>query len=89
VDPEKGAPRFRDVSISGVKATGAQRAFQIASRPDWPLLRFRFQNLDIEAGNAGSIAGAEGWTFDGVKFKFGDGSHVDVKDSHNIEGLPR
>jgi hypothetical protein len=89
VDPEKGAPRFRDVSISGVKATGAQRAFQIASRPDWPLLRFRFQNLDIEAGSAGSIAGAEGWTFDGVKFKFGDGSHVEVKDSRNIEGLPR
>jgi hypothetical protein len=54
-----------------------------------PLLRFHFQNLEIEAKTAGSIAGAEDWTFDGVKFKFADGSRVDLKDSRRVEGLPR
>jgi polygalacturonase len=89
VPPEKGIPHFRDVSISGIKATGAQRAFQVASQPDSPLLRFRFQNLDIETKSAGSIAGAEDWTFSGVNLKSADGSRVDLRDSHKIQGLPR
>jgi polygalacturonase len=89
VPPEKGIPHFRDITISGIKARGAQRAFQVASHPDSPLLRFRFQNLDIEAKTAGSIAGAKDWTFTGLNLKTADGSRVELKDSQNIEGLPR
>jgi hypothetical protein len=89
VPPEKGIPHFRDVTISGIKATGAQRAFQVASHPDSPLLRFRFQNLDIETKSAGSIAEAEDWIFTGVNLKIADGSRVELKDSHNVQGLPR
>ena len=89
VPPEKGMPHFRDVSISEIKATGAQRAFQVSTYPDAPLLRFRFQNIAIEAKTAGSIAGAQDWTFDGVTLKTGDGSRVDLKDSRGVQGLPR
>jgi hypothetical protein len=89
VPPEKGIPHFRDVSISDIKATGAQRAFQVSSHPDAPLLRFRLQNIDIEAKTAGSIAGAQDWTFSGVTLKTADGSRVDLKDSREVQGLPR
>lgn len=89
VPPEKGIPHFRDITISGIKARGAQRAFQVASHPEAPLLRFRFQNLDIEAKTAGSIAGAQDWTFTGLNLKTADGSRVELKDSHNVQGLPR
>ena len=89
VPPEKGIPHFRDVSISAVTAKGAQRAFQVASHPESPLERFRFQNLDIEAKSAGWIAGADGWVFSGVNLKIADGSRVELKDSRNVEGLPR
>jgi polygalacturonase len=77
VPPEKGIPHFRDVSISNVHATGAQRAFQVSSHPESPLLRFRFQNLEIEAKSAGSIAGAEDWTFTAVNLKTADGTRID------------
>jgi polygalacturonase len=79
VPPEKGIPHFRDVSISGIKATGAQRAFQVSSHPDAPLVHFRFQDIDIEAKTAGSIAGAQDWTFDHVILKTADGSRVDPR----------
>jgi polygalacturonase len=88
VPPEKGIPHFRDITISGVNARGAQRAFQVASHPDSPLLRFRFRDLDIEAKTAGSIAGAKDWTFTGLNLKTVDGSRVELKDSQNVQGLP-
>jgi len=88
VPPEKGIPHFRDITISGVKARGAQRAFQVASHPDSPLLRFRFRDLDIEAKTAGSIGGAKDWTFTGLNLKTVDGSRVELKDSQNVQGLP-
>ncbi len=89
VPPEKGMPHFRDITISGIRARGAQRAFQVASHPDSPLLRFRFQNLDIGAKTAGSIAGARDWIFKDLNLKTADGSRVELKDSHNVQGLPR
>jgi polygalacturonase len=89
VPPEKGIPHFRDVSISDIKASGAQRAFQVSTHPDAPLQRFRFQNLDIEAKTAGSIAGAQDWTFTGVNLKTADGSRPELKDSREVNGLPR
>jgi polygalacturonase len=89
VPAEKGVPHFRDVSISGIKATGAQRAFNVSTHPDSPLLRFRFQDIDIEAKIAGSIAGAQDWTFTGLTLKTADGSRVDLKDSREVQGLPR
>lgn len=89
VAPERGIPHFRDVTISGVKATGAQRAFQVASQPDAPLVRFRFESIEIAAKSAGSIAGAEDWTFRDVKLQTADGSRVTVKNSRGVEGLPQ
>lgn len=89
VPPEKGIPHFRDVSISGVTAKDAQRAFQVASHPESPLERFQFENLDIDAKSAGSIAGAADWVFRGVNLKIADGSRVELKDSRKVEGLPR
>lgn len=89
VPPEKGIPHFRDVSISGVKATGAQRAFQVAAHPDAPLVRFRLEDFDIEAKSAGSISGADDWLFQGVNIRAADGSSVTLKESRNVRGLTR
>jgi len=87
VPPEKGLPHFRKVRISNLKATGAQRAFAVASYADSPLVDFEFHDLEIEAKAAGSIANAEDWTFTGLKLKTADGSAIAVKDSKNVTGL--
>src|ERR1035438_1971722 len=59
VSPEKGLPHIRQVRISGIKASGAQRAFSVSSYADSPLQDFTFQDLDIEAKTAGSIQRSE------------------------------
>jgi polygalacturonase len=87
VPPEKGLPHIRHVRISGVKATGAQRAFAVSSYADSPLQDFTFDDLDIAAGVAGSIQNAENWKFSKTAIHAADGSHVTVKDSRNVSGL--
>jgi polygalacturonase len=79
VPPEKGIPHFHDIAISDIHAIGAQRAFQVSSHPDSPLVRFRIQNIDIESKTAGSIAGAQDWTFTGVNLKTADGTRISVQ----------
>jgi hypothetical protein len=80
VPPEKGLPHFRNVRISGVKATGAQRAFQVSSYAEAPLVDFQFKDVDIEARTAGTVTNAEQWTMTNVNLKTADGSKLTVKD---------
>jgi hypothetical protein len=87
VPPEKGLPHIRHVRISGIKATGAQRAFSVSSYADSPLQDFTFDGIDIAARIAGSIQNAEKWKFSKTAIHAADGSHVIVKDSRNVSGL--
>jgi polygalacturonase len=87
VSPEKGLPHIRHVRISGIRASGAQRAFSVSSYADSPLQEFTFQDLDIAANIAGSIQNAENWKFTKTSIRAADGSHVVVKDSRGITGL--
>src|ERR1035438_3978577 len=59
VAPEKGMPHFRKIRISGLKSTGAQRAFLVSSYADSPLVDFTFKDIEIEARTAGTIADRE------------------------------
>jgi polygalacturonase len=79
VPPEKGMPHFRKVRISGLKSTGAQRAFAVSSYADSPLVDFEFKDIDIEAKTAGTIANTQGWKMEDMRIKTADGSTVVVK----------
>ncbi len=87
VPPEMGLPHFRDVRISDIKATGAQRAFAVRAYLDAPLRDFRFTNVEIEAKTAGAIQNAENWTFVNTRVKAADGSRVALKDCRGVTGL--
>jgi hypothetical protein len=87
VPPEKGLPHFRNVRISGIKATGAQRAIVVGAYKDAPLENFKFKDLEIEAKTAGSIQDAVNWIFVNTHIKSADGSRVTVKDSRDVTGL--
>jgi hypothetical protein len=88
VPPEKGLPHLRDVFVSHISATGARRAFSVVSYKDSPLRDFHFDDLRIEARTAGVIEDAAGWTFAKTEIHTEDGSHVAVKDSTGVTGLP-
>ncbi len=79
VPPEKGLPHFRKIRISGLKSTGAQRAFAVSSYPDSPLVDFEFKDIEIEAKTAGTIANTQGWKMEGMRIKTADGSTLTVK----------
>jgi polygalacturonase len=76
VPPEKGLPHFRKIKISGVKATGSQRAFAVSSYKESPLEDFELADFDIDAKSAGSIKDDKNWTFTRINVKTADGSKV-------------
>ena len=76
--PEKGIPKFRDVHISRVKATGASRAISAAGTKESIIDNFIVRDLDVAARSAGSISYAKGWRFENVNIKTNDNSKLDV-----------
>ncbi|MGA7341658.1 MAG: glycosyl hydrolase family 28 protein [Terracidiphilus sp.] len=88
VPEDRGLPHFRDVHIWNIKASGAQRAFEVSAYPNATLDGFRLDHLDIEAATAGTIANAKDWvladnsirTADGTKPAFTAASANDPKD---------
>ncbi len=90
VPEQQGRPRFRDIHIWNIKATGATQAFNVSAYPNATLDNFRLDHLDIEAKTAGFIANARNWRFADNDIKTADGSKVsltDAADTH-VTGLP-
>jgi len=79
VPPEKGMPHLRHIRVSNMKSTGAQKAFQVTSYADSPLVDFEFRNIEIEAKTAGTITNSRGWKMENVRIKTADGSTLEVK----------
>jgi polygalacturonase len=79
VPPEKGLPHFRKIRITGLKSTGAQRAFAVSSYADSPLVDFAFKDIEIEAKTAGTIANTQGWKMEDMRIKTADGTTVTAK----------
>lgn len=87
VSRERGLPHIRKIRISGIKATGVQKAFSVSSYADSPLRDFAFRNVQIEGKSAGSIQHAAGWKFAAIRIQATDGSKIEVKDSTAVTGL--
>ena len=79
VPPEKGLPHFRKITVTGLKSTGAQRAFAVSSYADSPLVDFTFKDIEIEAKTAGTIANTQGWKMEDMRIKTADGTTVTLK----------
>jgi hypothetical protein len=89
VPPKKGLPHIRRVRVSGIKASGAQRALSVSSYADSPLQDFTFHDVDIASQITGSIQNAENWKFSKTNIRASDGSRVTVKDSRGVTGLEK
>lgn len=85
VEPaSKGIPQFRNIYVSGIKATGVKRVVSATGLPESSLQNFQFGNIDIEAATAGEISFAEGWQFKQVNITAKDKAPLVVKDSKNM-----
>ena len=52
-------PRFRDITITNLKATGAQTAMQIAGLPESPIRNLVLTNVSISAVKPATIMYAD------------------------------
>ena len=86
VEPvERGIPEFKDIHISNITVSDGSTAISAAGTPQSTIKDFTFQNLNIEADNAGRISHAIGWKFENVSIKTPDGATVDVSNSENMD----
>ena len=86
VPKAQGMAHFHDVHIWNIKATGATTAFEVDGFKEAPLVRFRLDNLDIEAKHGGHIYDARDWTFSNVLLKLGQ--PVALENATDVTGLP-
>jgi len=81
VPADRGLPHFRNVHLWNIKATGAQKAFEVSAYPNATLDDFRLDHLDIDAATAGTIANAKNWTLADNVIHSADGSKPAFSDS--------
>jgi polygalacturonase len=85
VEPEeRGIPHFKDIYISNVVVKHARKAINGSGLDGSLLENFHFENIDINAANAGEVAFAKGWTWKNVTIKTADKSTVRVKASNGL-----
>lgn len=83
--PEKGIPQYKDVYVSNVSAASARKAFSAEGLKESNLINFNFSNVKINADTKGSVAYANGWTFEKVEIRTKDGKELAVKGSTNMK----
>ncbi len=67
VPAERGIPEFKDVVISNITATGANRAFYASAHEEKKMDNFSWKNIYIEAKQAGSLKNVSNWKMNNVE----------------------
>ena len=85
VEPEKkGIPLFKDIYVSNVKVKYARKAMNAGGYEKSVLKNFNFQDVEINAANAGEINYGENWKMQNVVITTKDKSKVILKNSKSI-----
>jgi polygalacturonase len=85
VEPvEKGTPHFKDIYVSHVKVKQAKKAINAAGLETSALDNFNFNDVEVNADNAGEISFAKNWKGKNIKIQAADKSVVAVKNSAGV-----
>jgi polygalacturonase len=85
VEPEeKGIPRFKGIFVSDVKVNHARRGIVATGLDRSSLDNFNFENVTMNADNAGEIGYAANWTLKSVNIRTADKSMISVKNSNGV-----
>lgn len=68
VPADLALPSVRDISVSGIQATGCGQAFMIRGLKESPISDVRFDNVRVEAGAFGSIDGIDRFDVTNLNF---------------------
>jgi len=85
VEPEeRGIPHFKDIYISNIKVNHARKAINASGLDKSPLQNFNFENITVNAVNAGEINYADNWSWKKVDIVSSDKSTVSLKNSKGV-----
>lgn len=86
VSLEQGTPRFRNISLDDVTATGARTCISVVGIESSTIDDFVFRNVSFRGKRAGSVKWAKNWQMDGFSVDADD----EIKMEHNVNvNLPQ
>jgi len=85
VPADRGLARFRNVHIWNIRATGAQRAFEVSASPEAPLKDFVLDHIDIDAQAAGSVSDAQHWRLSRITVRAKDESLLTFQNTTDLK----
>lgn len=86
VEPaEKGIPEFRNIRLTNITVKGAERGFYANAYPEQPIHDLQWENINIEAEEAGSLNCAADWTMKNVVLKTEANEPLQLINSENID----
>lgn len=86
VEPvEKGIPEFRNIRLTNIAVKGAERAFYANAYPEQPIHDLQWENIHIEAREAGNLNYAANWSMNNVVLKTEANEALQLNNSENIE----
>lgn len=84
--PERGIPRFHDISIRDVTATNTtERAWYVNAYPEHPFHDIHFANTDIEAPTVGELNHANSWAMENVVVRTTEDGELNCTDCQDVD----
>ncbi len=85
VDPEKGLPKFRNITFENITAVNAETCIKVAGLAESTIDEFSFKNVSLQGKIAGSISHARNWKLENfsvnagkTKLELNNNSEVDL-----------
>ncbi|UKM63831.1 glycoside hydrolase family 28 protein [Flavobacteriaceae bacterium GSB9] len=85
VEPEKGIPTFRNITVNNIDVKGAKTAINVSGLEQSIVENVTLNNVYIEAKKAGQINYSANWSLNNVKIIAEDSSKVALKNTSKIE----
>jgi polygalacturonase len=86
--PERGIPDFRNMTLSNISVKGGGSAIYVNAYPEKPMQGMRWENITIEAKEAGKMTCAKDWVMTNVTLLTPGGGNVEQDRCENVQ-LPR
>jgi hypothetical protein len=86
VDPQKGVPHFRNVTLVNIRGDGAKTAIDVNAAADAPMEHFTLKNIELSAEHAGAIRHTDQWTIENVRIHAHDSQSLTEEDMRQTHG---
>jgi polygalacturonase len=84
VEPERGLPHFKNITIRNVKATNSQTAILAEGQANSLIENVTLENITVTAAKAGTISYGKGWRVQNVNIKAANDQPVAVQNSSGM-----